>query len=135
MTNAILFNKMRGSGREVTINLIDSGIEIVSSAGEHIAVWPYQVVDLIKESEIAREGAFVADHDQIHLLQIFDAALWDRVMERTPRARKTEQGPSNIAWWRIWRGVPDNLTGIILLGAVVFLIGAAREAYLWLFPS
>lgn len=90
MTNAILFNKMRGSGRDVTINLIDAGIEITSAAGEHIAVWPYPVVDLIKETGLAHEGYFAADHDETNLLRVFDRSMWDRIVEHTPRAQETE---------------------------------------------
>jgi hypothetical protein len=38
MATAILFNHQRGSSREVTVNLIDAGVEIVSLSGEPIAV-------------------------------------------------------------------------------------------------
>lgn len=130
MTNAILFSKVRGSGRDVTINLIDSGIEIVSATGEHIAVWPYQVVDLVKHTRMAREGSFVASHDEINLLQVFDPSLWDSILERAPLAQETEATTISV-WWRdLIKGdfyVWVTLAGLIAVGC--------RYAYQALFRS
>lgn len=134
MTNVIFFNKIRGSGREVTINLIDSGIEIMSSTGEHIAIWAYPVVDLVKESSVPREGSFFVDHDPIHFLQIFDEALWDQVIERTPRARKTERKMTAF-WWQIWEGIPDQAIAGVLIAITLGTFWGGRQMYLWLFSS
>ena len=135
MTNAILFSKMRGTDREVTINLIDSGIEIISATGEPIAIWPYSVVDLLKETDVSGEGSFAVAHDPLSILQVPDGALWDRIMERAPRARKTERQATATAWWRIWRGVPDQAAGALWIGIIITVGWAGRQIYLWLFPS
>jgi hypothetical protein len=135
MTNAILFNKMRGTDREVTINLIDSGIEIISVAGESIAIWAYSVVDLLKDTRVSGEGSFVVAHDPVNLLQVPDRALWERIMERAPRARKTEREATATAWWRIWRGVPDQAAGALWIGIILTVVWAGRQLYLWIIPS
>jgi hypothetical protein len=130
VTTAILFNHQRGSGREVTVNLIDSGIEIMSIAGEHISVWPYHVVDLIKHTRMAREGSFAACHDENHLLQVFEPSLWDSILERAPLAQRTEMRMVSV-WWR------DLLSFDIYVWVTVagLIVVACRYAYKALFLS
>ncbi|WP_374384517.1 hypothetical protein [Dongia sp.] len=135
MGNAILFNTMRNTDREVTINLIDSGIEIVSGTGEPIAIWAYSVVDLLKETELRDEGPFVVAHDPQSILQVPDSELWNRIVERAPQARKTKREATATAWWRIWRGVPDQAAGALWIGIVLTIVWAGRQLYLWIFPS
>lgn len=134
MTNAIFFNRMRGSGREVSINLIEAGIEITSLAGEPIAVWPYASVDLLKETSARREGSFVADHDEINLLQVFEPSLWDRIVGRAPRARRTAFRATSH-WWNAFIGRPDQTVFYVWAALVGAIIWGGSKIYSWLFPS
>jgi hypothetical protein len=123
---------IRNTSREVTINLIDSGIEIVSMAGEHIATWPYHVVDLVKQTRVPREGYFVAGHDEFNLLQVLDPSLWDSILERAPLAQGTEAG-TILAWWRDL--LFGDLSGFVWITVAGLIAVGCRYAYKVLFPS
>ena len=128
VTTAILFNRQRGSGREVAVNLVDAGVEIVSLSGEPIAVWTYDVIDLIKETNLPDEGSFTVPHDPFHTLQAVPADTFDAIIERAAPARRTLRG-SVWNFERLWQGVPGNLRGVIVvaIGYGVF------KAYEWIF--
>lgn len=128
MTNAILFNNMRGSGREVTLNLIDAGVEIISVGGEPIAVWPYGVIDLIKHTNLSDEGEFTVEHDPFNTLQAVQPDIFQAIIKRAAPARRTLR---RSAWnfERLWQGIPWNLQG----GLIVAIVYGLYEAYIWLF--
>lgn len=128
MATAILFNHQRGSGREVTVNLIDAGVEIASLSGEPIAVWTYDVIDLIKETNLPDEGSFTVQHDPFHTLQMVPADIFDAIIERAGQARRTQRG-SVWNFERLWQGVPGNLRGVIVVGIAYGVF----KAYEWLF--
>ena len=127
MTNAILYNHQRGSGREVTINLHDAGVEICSVGGEPIAVWPYGVIDLIKHTNLSDEGAFTVGHDPFNTLQSVEPEIFQAIIKRAPHARRTLRGS---VWnlQRLWDGVPRNLQGVM----VIAILYGLYEAYNWL---
>ena len=128
MTNAILFNATRGSGREVTVHLIDAGVEIISAGGDPIAVWPYGVIDLIKHTNLSDEGEFVVEHDPFNTLQSVEPDIFQAIIKRAPQARQTLQG-SVWNFGRLWQGIPRNLQGVLIVAVGYGLY----EGYIWLF--
>lgn len=128
MTNAIFYNHQRGSGREVTVNLHDAGVEIISAGGEPIAIWPYGVIDLIKHTNLSDEGEFSVEHDPFNTLLSVAPDIFQAIIKRAPRARRTLHG-SVWNFGRLWNGVPRNLQGILVIAVGYGLY----EAYIWLF--
>ena len=132
MTDAIFYNRVRGTDREVQITLGNVGIEIQTAGGEPIATWPYSVVDLRKGTRTKGEGEFIADHDDVHALRIVDPALWGGILSRAPRARRTETKDTSVLW-RMFFGAPDSTVWVIWVLLFVGIYMAGSAIYDWLF--
>jgi len=131
MTNAILYNTIRGTDREVQLALGNVGIEIQTAGGEPIAIWPYSVVDLRKETRTKGEGEFIADHDDVHTLRIVDPGLWSGILSRAPRARRTEAKSTSVLW-RMFFGAPDSTVWVIWLLLFLGIYMGGSAIYDWL---
>ncbi|TDQ81365.1 hypothetical protein A8950_2433 [Dongia mobilis] len=82
--SAILFNRIRGSGREVFISLNEFGVELTSSAGAPIAIWLYAAIRIVPNDAIDEPVALRLPHDDIHELQIANLAWVAAITERSP---------------------------------------------------
>jgi hypothetical protein len=119
LTNAILFDNARGSGREVTVSFLDAGIELASIAGEQIAVWPYGSIESLSR-DFTVETAFRLNRHEILTLQVFDKALSDEILARAPMAKRAARQRFFDKW------MPVEIGALLYLGlaaAVIALIG------------
>lgn len=89
MTSAILFNSMRGSGREVRLTFAKAGIEIASANDEPIAVWPYMALSRVP-SDLADGIEVRLAHDEILTLRIFDDASSATLVAKAPALRRSK---------------------------------------------
>ena len=131
MTDAILFNTLRGSGRNVKVGLLDVGLELASQAGEPIAIWPYDAIDLIKETSFQSEGIFKVPYDSVHTLRIADSVSWKMIVDRAPHAAQTLRASKRTLWDYVTM-LPEPVQVGLWLGGPLALIYAIFSAWHWL---
>jgi hypothetical protein len=87
VTIAVLFDNMRGSGRDVAVTLGTAGLEIATAEGNAIGVWPYGA---IKRARVASQAWIDLQlaNDETRTLQIYDRKTTDAILALTPGARR-----------------------------------------------
>lgn len=84
----ILFNNLRGSGREVRIHLGRAGLELETETGNPVGIWPYSAIQR-SDNGMAPGLELRLGQDQASTLQIFDEAGTAAILTRVPKAKRS----------------------------------------------
>jgi len=130
-TNAILFHRIRGSGREVRLCLGEHGVDLTSEAGAPIAIWPYETIHFVHKDATDAPLALRVAHDDTHELHIANPAWVAAITERSPKLLSARRTARWDLIGRIWSGVPDQAQAAVILGLLAALIGGIYTLFSW----
>jgi hypothetical protein len=127
-----LFNRIRGSGREVFVSLNEHGVELASTVGASIATWPYEAIRIVPNDAIGEPVTLRLPHDDIHELRIADLAWVSAITERSPDLQSAWRAARWAKIGLIWSGVPDQAQAAIILGSLALVIWGGHSVLSWL---
>ncbi len=87
MTIAVLFDNLRGSGRDVALTMGKAGLEIATDDGNVIGVWPYGAIKRSRFTSQTWVDLQLAN-DESRTLQNYDRQTTDALLALTPNARR-----------------------------------------------
>lgn len=124
MTTAILHHNLRGSGREVVLELEAAGLALSTETGGPIAVWPFPALTFVDSPRTEEVVELRISHDDIHYLRVFGKTLVEQIVDRSPSLSAQESERRTDKALDFWKAVPEEGQFWIVTGNLIAIVGS-----------